>query len=166
LRNDNIDFKRHNKKLNKKVNRLLTQQEEILTKLENVANERVIGTGDERDDHCMVLVKKNDEIDLDDDEENYEYHVVRGMKRSYRARVMKYGSLHPDMEIIAVISYSPNSVNLWRRIKNDLGSGRRRKIDSSGSDFNIRDNCNEDDFVELVKEIHDERITKSFDFDL
>ena len=68
------------------------------------------------------------------------------------------------MEIIFRIGYSPNSVNLWKRVKAELACGRRKKIEMSHCKFNIRDNYSEEELFEDIRRIHNERFEHEYDF--
>lgn len=154
-----------NNKMDKRIKRLLKkndemydQNEEILGKMDIISNERVVSTGNPNDDHMLVIIKNNDDEDeYDEDEDIYEYNALRVMKTSYRQRIAQHKDRHPNMEILMNISYSPNSINLWKRTKNKLGQGRKKKIKFNNSKFNLCKNYTEQLLINDINEIHNER---------
>lgn len=160
-----------NKKANRRIKRLLTkndelfdQNEEILGKVETISNDRVVSTGNVMDEHMLIIVKNNDDPEeYDEDDELFDYQVLRVMKKSYKSRIFAHKARHPEMQIVLKLTYSPNSMNLWTRIKGKLGFGRKRKLDISHCKFNLRGKYSEDDLINDVKEIHNERFNSEID---
>jgi hypothetical protein len=161
------------KKQNKKINKLLDindemyeQNEEILGKISVISNDRVISTEDPDDNHMLIILKNNDEDDYDDSDEDsdddtkvkYMYSALRVMKKTCKSTLERHKVIHPNMEILLRINYSPNSINLWKRIKNKLTQRRHPKIEVSGCRFNILDNYDEDSLINTIREIHNERL--------
>nr|AEX63343.1 putative KilA-N domain-containing protein [Moumouvirus Monve] len=169
-----------NNKMDKRIKRLLVkndelydQNEEILGKVDFISNERVVSTGSAENEHMLVIIKNNDDPEeYDDGEKIYQYHALRVMKRSYKTRLAAHKARHPNMEILMKINYSPNSVNLWSpldtrgvsldthatRIKNNIASGKKRKIEASGSKFNLKKNYIEQQLKSDILSIHNERL--------
>ena len=56
------------------------------------------------------------------------------------------------------ISYSPNSINLWTRIKKKLGTGKSKKIIFDNCKFNLKRGYNEEQLLVDIKNIHDKRL--------
>ncbi|AGD93036.1 putative KilA-N domain-containing protein [Megavirus lba] len=155
-----------NNKMDKRIKRLLVkndelydQNEEILGKVDFISNERVVSTGSSENEHMLVIIKNNDDPEEYEEDENiYQYHALRVMKRSYKTRLASHRARHPNMEILMRINYSPNSVNLWTRIKNNIASGKKRKIEASGSKFNFKRNYTEQQLKKDIMSIHNERL--------
>jgi len=155
-----------NKKMDNRIKRLLKKNDEIYeinedisSKIDVISNDRVVSTGRERDEHMLVIIKNNDDPEeYDEADILYEYHTLRVMKKSYRQRLISHMERHPDMVIIKKIYYSPNSMNLWTRIKKKLGSGRKRKIEIDNCKFNLVKDYTEDDLIRDIMKIHDERL--------
>ena len=120
---------------------------------------RVVSTGDSNNNHMLVIIKNNDDPEeFDEKEEIYNYHALRVMKKSYKQRLLDHKNRHPNMNVLMKISYSPNSINLWARIKNKLGSGKNKKIIFNNCKFNLKKKYTEDEMINDIKEIHDERL--------
>ena len=152
-------------KMDKRIKRLLSkhdklhdQNEEILHKVDHISNDRVVSTGRVANDHLLVILKNNDDPDdYDEDETIYDYHALRVMRKSKNARLVEHTKRHPQMEVLSEITYSPNSINLWNRIKDQLGSGRKKKLFIDNCKFNLRDGYEEEDLISDIQNIHDER---------
>lgn len=165
LLNDNDTLLTKTKKMDKRIKRLLSknddlyeQNEEILHKVDRVSNDRLVSTGRVVNDHLLVIIKNNDdEEEYDEDEICYDYHALRVMRKSLKPRLASHKARHPDMEVIFEIAYSPNSMNLWTRIKQQLGTGKRKKLRIDNCKFNLRKKYTEKGMIEDIQAIHDER---------
>lgn len=157
-----------NSKMDKRLKRLLDlnedmydQNEEITNKIDVISNERVVSTEDPEYDHIFVLIKNNDDPnDYDEDKIIYDYYVLRVMRKCYKQRLMEHKARHPDMKVILKITYSPNSVNLWLRVKKKLGKGKGkdRKISYNGCKFNLKNKYSEKKLIRDITKIHNERL--------
>jgi len=88
----------------------------------------------------LIIIKNNaDPDEYDDDEVVYDYYVLRVMKKSYSTRLSEHSERYPEMEIKLKISFSPNSMNLWNRVKKKL----RKKLDISHCGFNLKNGLTE-----------------------
>ena len=146
------------KMLLKKNDEMYDQNEDILGKIDTISNERVVSTGNSNHDHMFVVIKNNDDPEIyDEDDEIYEYHALRVMKRNYNRGITQHKNRHPEMEILMNITYSPNSINLWTRIKDSLGTGRNKKIKFNNSKFNLRAKYTEQKLIKDINDIHNER---------
>jgi HEPN domain-containing protein len=151
-----------NDKINHKLKRLLTKNddlydknEEILNKINEISNNEVVLTGNENDEHKLIIIKNNDDPDdYDDDALIYEYQALRVMKKSINKRIIDHQSRHENMEILMTIDYSPNSMNLWHRIKTKLGN---KKIIIDNCKFKLKKRYTEGRLIDDIKEIHQER---------
>lgn len=168
------DMEKIAKKSDKKIKKLLSVNDEISCKLTTSSHDRVVSTGNSDDQCKFVLIKTNDkekkkniysddESDQSSDDEDpvkiYDYYVMRVLKKTYKFRIADFQKVYPKMEVIFEIKYSPNSINLWQRIKNKLGKGRKKKIEYKNCNLNIIDpNYDQDDLIKDIKEIHKERI--------
>lgn len=165
--NDKVDkLLSKNNKMDKRIKRLLSknndlydQNEEILDKVYTISNDKVISTSNSKDINMFLLIKNNDDLkEYNEDTILYEYHVLRVMKKSCKIRLINHKNRHPNMEIIMKISFSPNSMNLWTRIKKRLGMGKNRKIDYDNCKFNLhKKNYSQENLINDIKEIHNER---------
>ncbi|AUV58908.1 hypothetical protein [Bandra megavirus] len=162
LLDNNQELLQKNEKMDNRIKRLVKKNDEIyninqdmLGKIDVISNDRVV-KGRSSDDHMFVIVKNNDDPnEYDEDEDIYEYSAFRLMKKSYKIRMSEHLERHPDMEIVLKISHSPNSMNLWNRIKTKLG---KKKITYSGCNFNLEDDYTENKLVRDIKKIHNERL--------
>jgi FtsZ-binding cell division protein ZapB len=145
LLSGNKELLTKNKKMDKRIKRLLTknddlydQNEEILNKVDTISNDRVVTTGDSNNDHMLIIIKNNDNPEeFDEDDILYDYHALRLMKKSYKQRLIGHKNRHPNMDILMKISYSPNAMNLWTRIKQKLGAGKNKKLKYDNCKFNL-----------------------------
>nr|WBF70308.1 ankyrin repeat protein [Megavirus caiporensis] len=162
LLSNNQELLQKNEKMDNRIKRLVKKNDEIyninqdmLGKIDVISNDRVV-KGRSSDDHMFVIVKNNDDpTEYDDDEDIYEYSAFRLMKKSYKIRMSEHLERHPEMEIVLKISHSPNSMNLWNRIKTKLG---KKKITYSGCNFNLENDYTENKLVRDIKKIHNERL--------
>ena len=163
---NNKDLLKKNDKMDKRIRRLLTknddlydQNDEIINMIDTISNDRVISTGDSNNNHMLVIIKNNDDPeDFEEEEEIYNYHALRVMKKSYKQRLFDHKNRHPNMNVLMKISYSPNSINLWARIKNKLGSDKNKKIIFNNCKFNLKKKYTEEEMINDIKDIHDERL--------
>jgi hypothetical protein len=155
------------KKINNRILRTNTkiqhQNENILEKLERVCIDRVIPTGCENDVNHLILVKNNpDPEEYYDYETLYDYSVLRIMKGNVNTKLSKHKARYPEMKLLLDINGSPNSVILWKRIKNNLG----KNIIVSGCNFNLRKkNYRQNDLIQDIRDMHDERLNVDSDDD-
>lgn len=147
-----------NKKQTKKINKLLSrnenlfdQNENITDKLELISNDRVINSKDSNNQHKLIIIKNNSE------ESDYEYTVLRILNKSYNIRLMNHKYRYPKMKILTIIKYSPNSINLWIRIKDTLTS-KPKKITVCNNKFNLVNKYSEKDLIRDINKIHNERL--------
>lgn len=157
LLNKNSKMDNRIKRLSKKNNEMFEQNEEIIGKIDVINNDRVVTTGDKNDEHTLAIIANNDDPEeYDDDETIYSYCVIRTMARSLNARIASHMDRHPNMRIIMKINYSPNAVNLWVRIRKELGL-ERKKIIISHCSFNLKGRYSERRLIADIKKIHNER---------
>jgi len=52
--------------------------------------------------------------------------------------IKDYIRLHPGAVLIIYIEYSPNSMTLWKNIKDKLGKGQNKKIVCDANDFKLK----------------------------
>ncbi len=142
------------KLLLKKNDKIYHQNQDIENKLDTVTNDRVVPTYNKRDTHMLIIIKNNaDPDEYDDDEIIYDYYVLRVMKKSYSTRLNEHLDRYPEMEIKLKISFSPNSMNLWNRVKKKL----RKKLDTSRCGFNLKKGLTEKQLIKTIQKIHNER---------
>ncbi len=148
------------KKINTRAKRILAKNEEMHEDI-NTINDKLTVASNARvvpdyggDNGMLVIVKNNDDHDeYSEDERIYEYHCMRVIKSTYAGTMSKHKKLHPNMKILLNITYSPNSVNLFKRIKEKL----RGKIEFDKCRFNLCGRYTEKRLLEDIKKIHDKR---------
>ena len=159
----NIEEQKVNiKRMKKLMKRMATQNDDIYEevhevngKLSTVVDARVVPTSNHRDNNMLVIIKNNDDPeDYSDYEVIYEYYCMRIMVASYNTSIAKHRQRHPNMEILMKLSYSPNSINLFKRVKDGL----KNKIDFTKCSFNLREGYTEEKLLKAIKKIHDERL--------
>jgi hypothetical protein len=147
-----IDKSSKNLKEILKISREMKEQNDEI--LDNVCADRVVPTGNSKDiGHFIILNNGIDLDDYDDDDDVYEYTAFRILRNSYNQAYNKHKSEYPKCKIVIDISGSPNSVVLWKRIKNKLGDN----ITVSGSHFNLNDDYTEKKLIKDVNMIHNDR---------
>lgn len=147
-----------NKKQTKKINKLLCQNENlfdqnenITDKLEVISNDRVVNSKDSDNQHKLIIIKNNSK------KEEYEYTVLRVLNKSYNIRLMNHKCRYPKMKILTIIKYSPNSINLWIRIKETLTS-KPKKTSVCNNKFNLAKRYSEKELINDINRIHNERL--------
>jgi len=86
----------------------------------------------------------------------YGYGVIRIVRKSLKAALSKFRERYPNIEIIKRIKYTPNSINLWTRVRDELR--QRRKIEGPGCKFNLVNGFSESRMIQYVEKIHNERL--------
>lgn len=165
LLSNNKELLQKNSKMDERIKRLLhlnnklyTKTDNIEGKLDEICNYRVV-PGESCDDHMLLVIKNNINYDeYDDDEEIYDYHIKRLMKKNCHVKLNEYRERFPDMEILLRIDYSPNAVNLWIRVKKEL----RSKIEYCGCNVNLKKGYSENRFIRDILKIHNKRFDYNY----
>ena len=163
------DLKRREKKAKLRHKELLRKHEESLRqhkvtqkKLENASNKLdtrsndYVVSGPSASQHILSIVKTNEVAKIIKGKKykpSYDYIAMRVMKKSYKCTLKRLKSEYPDMEILLEIKYTPNSMNLWARVKKKLS----KHILVSGSRFNRVIGYPENRLIRDIKTIHRER---------
>ena len=137
-----------------KNDELLTTTKSIKTKLNKISNDRVVKTGSKSDESVFYIMKNNDKAKKG--QTNYSYGVIRVARKTLNSTLSAYKISHPQMRIITKIKYTPNSINLWTRIRTKLK--KKKKIRVNGCQFNLLGDFSIDQLVEYVKRTHNERL--------
>jgi hypothetical protein len=142
-------------KLNLELN---NKADDITDKLDSACDTRVMSTGKKGDIGHLIVVHNHVDFDAyEDDEDIYDYTVLRIMKNNYTTLIKNHRERYPDMEIILNIDGAPNPVVLWKIIRIKL----KKKIDIMGCNFNLNNKYKKKMLIEDIKEIHEAR----FDYD-
>ena len=154
LLKDNEDFRRRDDIMSNKVDHLV---DEIDIKLDNYVVE-----GNPSTRHILVIIKTNElpqkiktkKGKFITTQPEYDYIALRVMEKSYRSRIKKITEKFPDMKILLEIKYTPNSMNLWNRIRKNMNG---KKIAVSGSRFKRLIGYSERRMIREIQNIHDKR---------
>ena len=160
LKNDEQSLKL--KKMNTRMKRLLKKNDQIHEEVQDIngklttaVHARVVSTGKLKDNNMLIIIKNNDDPEeYDEDEKIYEYYCMRILKSTYCTQIAQHKKRHPDMKILLEINYSPNSINLFKRIKDKL----KGKIEFDKCSFNLCGRYTEKRLIDDIKEIHNERL--------
>lgn len=122
-----------------------------MKKMDMVVDDRVIKTHSENEHPTFVLLKDNSpHINS-----AYQYHAIRTMKKSVDSSIKRHKARHPKCVKIFEVQYNPNSINLWIRVRDKLrGEG---KICVTNSDCGLLGDYKEEDFINDINKINDER---------
>ena len=153
FRKDNEEFRRRDDIMSNKIDKLV---EEVDIKSDNYVVE-----GNPSSRHILVIIKTNEgpktikkrgrKITV---QPEYDYIALRIMKKSYSQRIKSIKKEFPKMEILTEIKYTPNSMNLWDRIRKDMGGN---KIQVSGSRFKKLIGYSERRMIRDIQRINDQK---------
>jgi len=132
-------------KLDRTFDRLVGAHNEIRDikdKLDTATDDRVVKPKNKATLEYLLILKTNDFS------ENYKYYCVRCQKRAIPQRLAEKENYHE----IKRIGYTPNSINLYNRIKEDLAN----KLDHRGNRFNLKD-ISESRFLKKLDKINEQR---------
>ena len=76
------------------------------------------------------------------DLEHYDYYVIRCQRRNFNKQLNNIKDRFPNMVVLMKLTYNPNSINLYNRMKETL----KDKINWEGNNFDITD---EDNYREI-----------------
>ena len=143
-----------NKKMSKKLtiikeqNQEITQQnDELLDKVDTITEDRVVRTQTNENDHMFVVMKDPDESDRN------RYYAIRTKKRTIKPTIKRYTELRPNATKLIEITYNPNSINLYDRIKETLNKKLRFKINN----FGLKGDYSESQMIKDIEDINDEK---------
>jgi hypothetical protein len=139
-------------KLDKTYNKLVGAYEKIQDiedkledtnyKLDIATDDRVVKLKDISTLEYVIILK------TDDLEEKYKYYCIRCQKRSITQRLAE----KINYSEIKRIGYTPNSINLYNRIKEDL----KDKLDRKCNRFNLKD-ITEEKFLRKIDKINNQK---------
>ena len=74
--------------------------------MDTISNERVPYSGNPKHEHMLIIIENNNEYD---DENIYDFHVLRIMKQSYYDSIAKYMDiyLHRENDETIIIKLTP-----------------------------------------------------------
>ena len=158
LLKDNEDFRRRDDIMSNKVDHLVNEIE--------IKSDGYVVEGNPNARHILVIIKtnelpkkiKNKKGKFITTHPKFDYIALRVMKKSYQSRIKKITDEFPKMKILLEIKYTPNSMNLWDRIKKDMNM---KKIAVSGSRFKRLVGYSEKRMIREIHKIDDER----YDYD-
>lgn len=158
----NDELLEQNKTMDKTLRRILRENSSLSDKMDNmcdtlfiVSNTRVVATDRPGDNNMFIVMKNNpDPDDYEEGETFYPYSFARVLKSGYIEKMKNHSIKYPHMKIALKINYTPNSVNLGHRIKNNL----KGKIICKGCNVTLKKGYTEKKFIEDITTIHDERL--------
>jgi len=160
LKQQNKKVLRGNEELKHQNKKVLRDTKKIKNTLDFVVHDRVVHTGKRNDEAVFYIGKNNDKPKKlkkgEKPEKIYEYCTFRVARKSLNSSLSKYRDDHPNMRIIKKIDYTPNSINLWTRIRDDLRN--QRKISGTSRSFNLIGNFTQSDMLAYVEDKHNERL--------
>jgi hypothetical protein len=106
---------------------------------------------------CALVKNYNEEPD--DNENHYKYKILRVQSKTLAASLRTHRRKYPDAKIVHQILQTPNSVNLFHRIKKEWSSISKNKIIMRYNSFNLTVDTDEDKIVEYINKLHEERKT-------
>ena len=138
-----------NKKISHRLRTVKRQNIELLEKVDNIAEDRVVNPVDDRDKHEFILMKNTDP----QAECIKRYHAIRTKRRLAKTAIKRYQNENPNSIILLEIEYNPNAINLWDRIRAHLHD--KMRMGTRG--FGLRGRYTEDEFVADIRELNDEK---------
>lgn len=146
-----------NKKMNNTLNDVNNKHDAIHDKLDIVVNDRVVSTGKQKDTHMLVIWKNNiDESNYDEGDAPYPYYTRRILRQKYNKSLKDHKEKYQKSECLLVIDYTPNAINLWKRIKKKCG--KNIIVDGTGNGFKLNSKYSEKRFIKDAKRVHNERL--------
>lgn len=143
------------KNAEKQVAKLLSNQQKMNDKLDEANNNKVVPTGKKCDVNRFILVKNNSTNDND-----YEYTAFRIQNKIVNRSLTDHRKKFKKMKIKVNISESPNSNNLWMRVRSRLESNFYK---CNGRNFTLDDDYYERQLIKDINKIHDERFDDNDD---
>jgi hypothetical protein len=113
-------------------------------KLNIAVEDRVIKPEDENILEYFILLKNRRK------NPDYKYYAIRGQKRYISIKLNQ--KLNDKYKEVFRISGTPNSVDILNKLKKNLG----KKIKTSLNNINL-ETINEEEFIETIKQVYDER---------
>ena len=137
LSEDNEILKNKADQILGKADELIVTGNKIKSKLEIVCNDRVIRNDDPNYISVLCVIKNNGKSKKKCKQTTsvYAYKVIRINQKSLNTALATHKTEHPNMKVIKIIEYTPNSINLWVRIRKRLHECD--KINGKGCGFNI-----------------------------
>ena len=123
------------------------QNDNLIETVGNLTEDNVIKTKVDKNDPTFTLLKDPKE------KGRLKYYVIRTKRRTMQSAIDRYKRLHRSAKILLQINYNPNTVNLWDRIKENLGP----KISVSICKLGIRGKYTEENLIDDINAINEER---------
>jgi len=120
----------------------------ICTGVKSLVKDRVVHTGKSKDLNHLILIRNNKE----DKEYEPQYTVLRVMKANINSALNRHREKHKKMKQLLDINYNPNTIILWKCIKNKLIKSKKiikSKKYNSGMNFNLSDGFSQSDLIDV-----------------
>jgi len=157
---------KNSKKMCKKVDKVLKINKQIKSDVKTIVKDRVIQTGESKDLNHLILIENNKE----DDDFKPQYTVLRVMKSGINSAIKKHNKKYKKMKQLLDIDYNPNTIVLWKVIKNRLKKEKRVKFHEhnghiSGMSFNLKNNTTQTELIDIFKKEHKKRLNTNISSD-
>ena len=137
------------------------QNDDIIYKLDVVTDNRVIPAKHNKNNHSLIIVENRDDPqEYKKKDTLYQFSAIRVANKSITSLLNKHKKYHRHMQMILHIDYSPNSMNLWTRIREKMEQvpDKNKRIECSGRNFNLVNKFTKKELIKEIKQIHNERL--------
>jgi len=118
----------------------------------------VVRTENQKDDNILIIMKKNEQPKRKTEYVYYDYYVARTNKENRNIAIVKQQKIFKKLTIVMEIKYVPNSIVLWKNIRNEIANRKNKKIIANGNDFNLSGDYTEQKLIKDIKNIFDKRL--------
>jgi uncharacterized protein YoxC len=132
--------------LNSNIDELHTQNDELLDKVDSVCEDKVVKSDDIGNKPAFVIMKNNGNT-------RFKYYVIRSKNKYIMSAVKRYQDRYSNTTKLLDITYNPNAVNLWDRIKEKS----KGKLIIRANYFNRHKCYSEEQLITDIKKINDEK---------
>ena len=137
------------KRLLETTDQLYDKNDEILNRLDEVCDDRVVKTEHIGGVHSYAVLKIND------DDGEFQYHAIRRLNKDMQYAIFEYIKLHPDATVLLKFAYNPNPVKLYHLVKEQL----ENKIEWYANNFKLKEHYTESQLIADITEIHNSRFS-------
>ncbi len=148
-------------KMDDRIKRLLAKNDDMHSDIQDISGKLAVASyarvvpDKGLDNNMLVIIKNNvNPKEYGKNETIYRYHCMRLLKSTCNSSISKHRIRYPNMEVLLSIDYSPNSINLFKRIKESLIG----KIEFDKCRFNLCKGYTEERLLNDIKRIHDKRL--------
>lgn len=168
IHKDNKKIRVDNKKIRERLEHIYEQNEhleeqndDMIFKLDIIADNRVIPARHHKNNHSLVIIENNDNpAKFKKGTQLYRFSAIRVANKSLNTMLKQHKKRHRHMKAVLHIEYSPNSMNLWTRVREKLEnvSEENKKIECKSRNFNLINDYTKKELIKKIKQIHNERL--------